>query len=300
MIKNHSRSTILMAAALFGAGALTYGSRAEAAPPTKDECVEAHGRGQDAREKGQLADSKRLFLVCAQSSCPALLQSDCAKFGDELARTVPSVSFAARDARGADLLDTQVFVDGALVQSRLDEGKSYDLDPGKHTVRFVHAGKDVIQGIVVSSGEKGRAIVATFGDSSAAGVTNKATTNAEPSKPSRSAVPLVVAALGGAAMIAGSVLLVSGLGDVPDNCSRSAHNCAASPGDPSFDDAKSAVSRANLGLGIGIGGAADATLGLIWYLASSPSEPEKASSSASAITPWTDGRGGGASWHLAF
>jgi hypothetical protein len=111
---------------------------------------------------------------------------------------------------------------------------------------------------------------------------------------------LIVAGLGGAAMIAGSVLLVTGLGAVPDNCSRTAHNCAAAPGDAAFDDAKSAISRANLGLGIGIGGAAVATIGLIWYLASSPSEPEKATTSASAVTPWTDGHGGGAAWHLAF
>jgi len=38
---------------------------AEAAPPTKDECVETHSRAQDHRDKGQLADAKRLFLVCA-------------------------------------------------------------------------------------------------------------------------------------------------------------------------------------------------------------------------------------------
>jgi hypothetical protein len=300
MITTRSRHITIALAALFSAGVLTYGASAEAAPPTKDECVEAHSRGQDARERGQLADSKRLFLVCAQSSCPALLQSDCAKFGDELARTVPSVSFAARDAKGGDLVDTQVYVDGVLVQSRLDEGKSYDLDPGKHSVRFVHAGKEVIQSIVVSSGEKGRSIMATFGEGNGAPPANKGTTTVEPSTPSRSAVPLVVAALGGAAMIVGGVLLVKGLGDVPDNCSRSAHNCAAPPGDKSFDDAKSAVGSANLGLGIGIGGAAIATIGLIWYFASSPSEPEKGPTSASAVTPWTDGRGGGASWHFAF
>ncbi|MDB4940468.1 MAG: hypothetical protein JWP97_2 [Labilithrix sp.] len=277
-------------------------TRADAAPPTKEECVEAHSRGQDVREKGQLTDAKRLFLLCAQSSCPALVQSDCAKFGDELARTVPSVSFVARDGRGNDLLDTQVFVDGVLTMSRLDEGKSHDLDPGKHTVRFVHAGRDVTQVVVISAGERGRFLTAVFDDPSAPassvapGLVRNGPDAAAP--PSRSAVPLVIAGIGGAALVVGAVLLVTGLSSVPDNCSRSTNECAASPGDPSFDDAKSAVNRANLGLGIGIGGAAVAVGGLVWYLASSPREAERTASSR--VIPWTDGRGGGAAWHVRF
>lgn len=300
---DHARTTRarMLATVLVALSATGYAVDAQAAPPTKDECVEAHGRGQDVREKGQLADAKRLFVLCAQSSCPALIQSDCAKFGDELSRIVPSVSFVARDSKGADLLDTQVYVDGVLAQARLDEGKSHDLDPGKHTVRFVHAGKDITQSVVISAGEKGRPIIAVFGDNGAAptaGTTGPVNTT-EPARPSRSAVPLIVAGLGGVAMVVGGVLLVTGLGAVPSNCSRSSHECAAAPGDPSFDEAKSAVGRANLGLGIGIGGAVVGVTGLIWYLLSSPSEPEKAPSTA-ALTPWTDGRGAGASWHLSF
>ena len=182
-------STVLLLTAI----GLTGTASASAAPPTKDECVEAHSRGQDAREKGQLADGKRLFLLCAQSTCPALIQSDCAKFGDELARTVPSVSFVARDAKGGDLVDTQVYVDGVLTQSRLEEGRSHDLDPGKHTIRFAHAGKDVTQSVVISAGEKSRAIVAVFGDPAAAAAPSRSSVSEEPAQASRSVAPLVVA-----------------------------------------------------------------------------------------------------------
>ena len=189
-------STRLPTVLLLAAFGLTYAGSASAAPPTKDECVEAHSRGQDAREKGQLADSKRLFLLCAQSSCPALIQSDCAKFGDELGRTVPSVSFVARDAKGGDLVDTQVYVDGVLVQSRLEEGRSHDLDPGKHTVRFAHAGKDVTQSVVISAGEKGRAIVAVFGDATASAAPARSAVSEEPAQPSRPIAPLIVAEVG--------------------------------------------------------------------------------------------------------
>lgn len=273
-----------------------------ATPPTKDECVEAHSRGQDARDKGQLTDAKRMFLLCAQSSCPALVQSDCAKFGDELSRTVPSVTFVARDGRGADLLDTEVFVDGAVAAARLDEGKAHDIDPGKHSIRFVHAGKEVVQTVVISAGEKGRQVAAVFdeGGGSVGAVPPPSTAvSSSPNRsaePSRSAVPLVVAGVGGAALVVGVVLLATGLSGVPDNCSRSSNECAAPPGDPSFDDAHSAVNRANIGLGVGIGGAAVAAAGLIWYFASSPSSER----SSASLAPWTDGRGGGASWRLRF
>jgi hypothetical protein len=41
---------------------------ADAAPPTKEECIETHSRAQDYRDRGQMADAKRLFLLCAQQT----------------------------------------------------------------------------------------------------------------------------------------------------------------------------------------------------------------------------------------
>ena len=65
---------------------------------SREECVEAHGRAQDQRERGQLARARQTFLSCAQSSCPSLVQADCAKSNDELGQLVPSVTFSARDS----------------------------------------------------------------------------------------------------------------------------------------------------------------------------------------------------------
>jgi tetratricopeptide (TPR) repeat protein len=83
-------------------------SPALAAPPSKEECVEAHGKGQDARDGGHLARASKLFLTCAQAACPDLVRSDCARFADELSRIQPTVTFAAiaaapehRDAKNA-------------------------------------------------------------------------------------------------------------------------------------------------------------------------------------------------------
>src|SRR6185436_4839284 len=100
--------------------------------PSKEVCVDSHSKGQDARDQGKISLARKLFLTCAQATCPALVQGDCARFTDDLTRLQPTISFVARDSNGADLPDTTVYVDEALLTTRLD-GQLHDLDPGKHT-----------------------------------------------------------------------------------------------------------------------------------------------------------------------
>jgi hypothetical protein len=271
-----------------------------AAPPTKDECIEAHSRGQDARESSQLAEAKRLFLICAQASCPALVQSDCAKFGDELTHTLPSLTFAARDSAGVDLVDTQVYVDGALAVTRLDDARAHDVNPGKHSIRFVHAGKEFTQLVVVNPGEKDRTIVATFGGEGSSSSGPPVGRSAEPARgPSPSPLPLVVAGIGGAAVIVGTILAITGANAVPSNCSLSSRHCSAPPGDASFSDAGSAVRQANLGIGIGVVGLAIAASGLIWYFVGTP-ERKRESTAAGAMNSESLDRRDDETWRLSF
>jgi len=234
---------------------------------SREECVDAHGRAQDLREKGQLARARQTFLTCAQSSCPTLVQQDCARYGEELAQLVPTVTFSARDANAADLPVTTVYVDDTLFATRLDDGRTYELDPGKHSIRYVHDGKETTLKVVVNQGERGRLLVATFVDKSPA--RREAAATADPPAPEshRSALPLVLAGVGAAAAITGGVLFAVGSGSVPDQCSTSTRECAAPPDDPSLGKAESGVRLANTGLAIGITGAITLVGGLIWYLA---------------------------------
>ena len=41
------------------------------AGPSKEECLDAHSKGQDAKEQGKISLARKLFLTCAQTSCPA-------------------------------------------------------------------------------------------------------------------------------------------------------------------------------------------------------------------------------------
>lgn len=232
---------------------------------SREECIDAHGRAQDLREKGQLARARQTFLACAQSSCPTLVQQDCARYSEELAQLVPTVTFSARDANAADLPTTTVYVDDTLFTTRLDDGRTYELDPGKHTVRFVHDGKETSLKVVLNQGERGRLLVATFLERGAPRRDTPDTVEPPASEPKRSALPLVVAGVGAAATIAGGVLFVLGSGSVPDQCSTSTRECAAPPNDPSLGKAESGVRLANAGLAIGISGAVTMLGGLVWY-----------------------------------
>lgn len=261
----------------------------ECAASSKEECVDAHSRGQDLREKGQLTRARQMFMTCAQNGCPGLIQADCARYGDDLDRTVPSVSFGARDGASTDLPNTMVYVDDQLLTTRLDDGKSYDLDPGKHTIRFMHDGKEMSMSVVLNQGEKGRSLVATFQDGSG----SRSTTDfrATLAQPKRSTAPLLIAGLGAVAMVTGGVLIGVGLSKVPDSCSMSTKECTAPIGDPSFNDAHRGVSMANLGVGLGIGGAALLAGGLIWY-AVQPTTQHSDAAAARFVHPWL-GRGSG-------
>jgi hypothetical protein len=249
-------AAIVLAICLFSASS-SAGSR--------DECIDAHGRAQDLRERGQLARARQTFLACAQSSCPSLVQQDCARYSEELTQLVPTVTFSARDANAADLPVTSVYVDDTLFATRLDDGRTYEVDPGKHTIRYVHDGKETSIKVVLNQGERGRLLVATFVDRAAPRRENADVTEPPSNESRRSALPLVVAGVGAAAAVTGGVLFALGSGGVPDQCSTSTRECAAPPNDPSLKEAESSVRLANTGLAIGITGAVTLIGGLVWY-----------------------------------
>src|SRR6185312_9229512 len=141
---------------------------ASAGELTKEECLDAHGKGQDAKDQGKLTLARKLFLSCAQPSCPTLVSNDCARFADDLTRQQPSISLAARDGNGADLPDTTVYIDDVLIATRLDDGRPHDIDPGKHVFKFSNGGKDEVVTVVIGAGEQGRAVVGVFGSPTSA------------------------------------------------------------------------------------------------------------------------------------
>lgn len=277
-----------------------------AAEVSKEACLTAHSRGQDAHEQGKLSLARKLFLTCAQAACPALVRDDCARGVDDLARTLPTLSFAARDRSGADLPATTVYVDDILTATRLDDGKAYEVDPGRHVIKFVHGGTEQLVTVVVGSGEKGRSVVARFAAGPTAGAVeplgprgrplaleDRPVRSAKPTEPSRAGAKVVMA-LGGIVAVGGATLSVIGIVRIPSRCSFSTRECAASPGDPVFTQAASAMRLTNIGMLTAAIGLTAVTGGIVWYLASEPTKKERR-----VVAPWISPDAGGMAAGLA-
>ncbi|MEO8707176.1 MAG: hypothetical protein ABI867_44525, partial [Kofleriaceae bacterium] len=217
----------------------------------------------------------------AQPSCPTLVQGDCARMADDLSRMQPSLNLTARDAGGIDLPDTSVYVDDILVATRLDDGKPRDVDPGRHSIKFVHDDKEQVVVVVVGIGERGRLVAATFGapPAPANAVARRA---AEPRTTHAGGAKLLVG-VGSVLAIGGIATGIFGITKVPSNCSVGSHQCAAPPGDSSFDDASSAMKISNIGWALTGVGIATAVGGAIWYVKSAKTTREE---ERRLVMPW--------------
>lgn len=129
----------------------------------KAACVAAYADGQKARDEGKLRAAKAAFEVCADSECPGVTKKDCAVWFGEVDAALPSLSLAAKDGAGGDLVDVAVTIDGQPLAERLD-GKAVSVDPGSHVLRFEKAGEPpVTREIVVREGEKARKVEVVIG-----------------------------------------------------------------------------------------------------------------------------------------
>src|SRR5688572_24241676 len=92
-------------------------------PAQADEtsaCFDAHVRAQVDERDGKLGSARAELALCARRVCPAKVQKDCAEWLSEIDKLVPSVIVKARDARGNETADVEVFIDGNSVSKALD------------------------------------------------------------------------------------------------------------------------------------------------------------------------------------
>jgi len=252
---------------------------------SKEACVDAHSRGQDAKEQGKLTLSRKLFLSCAQSSCPTAVQSDCARFADDLGALQPTVNFVARDGNGNDLPNTTVYVDNILVATVID-GKPLEIDPGSHTVKFSNAGRDEAVTVVIGQGEKGRVVQARFGATRSAAVSAGDGTSHSAAQRMHPQAASIIAIGGGVLALAGGALAFYGKSQIPSQCSLSTNECAAPPGDPVFAKASDGARTLDIGIGLAGVGVAAVAGGLVWYFAG-------AKTTEAPVQAWVAPTGGG-------
>lgn len=286
-------------------GALTVGllcAGAGIASADTAQCVAASEKGQKLRSQGKLREARESFVVCGADSCPSLVRHDCSQWNAELAATLPTVVFGAKDKAGKDLFDVKITMDDAPLATKLD-GKGVTVDPGKHVFKFEATGlaglPPVTETYLIKEGEKARALNVVFDgysdpkDAKPAPVVQRPQAQGE-----HSIAPWVVVGVGGAAVIAG-VIIFALAPDRPSNCDKSTQKCQRVPADESEadlakdkDQAGRADSQPVLGLVVAGAGAAFVAGGLVWHFLE-PVGPAKSGITNGTFSPWMTGKSSG-------
>jgi hypothetical protein len=142
--------------ALVAVSFASLAAREARADITKEQCIDANGKGQVLRRDGKLSAARVELRSCVSASCPAMVRDDCARRLDELDRAQPSVVFEVKDGAGADVIDVRVSMDGELLAEHLD-GTPLLVEPGAHVFAFETAGHPAATDrMLVREGEAGR------------------------------------------------------------------------------------------------------------------------------------------------
>jgi len=145
-------------AALVAASLARLSATGVARADDKASCMAAHEHGQEVRLANHWVEARRLFLVCAQSSCPSLVVQDCTRWELELGPHIPSVVVSAKRADGSDVDDVSLTIDGTAVGRRLPV-VPIPLDPGEHVLRFERPGWPAVETrVTLHDGEHDRRV----------------------------------------------------------------------------------------------------------------------------------------------
>jgi hypothetical protein len=243
-----------LAAALFLV--LLGGSNAAFAAPASDtkECIASFDQGQHSKTDHHLKLAQTQLLACTKETCPAVLRADCAEVLKSVQSALPSIVFAAEDG-GKDVTDVKVFNGSDQIASSLD-AKAVELDPGTYDFRFERGTNTPLTvHFVLREGEKNREVRGIFNPPKPITTT---TIVVAPEREVRSTVGYVVpaafAVLGVAGFIFAGVGKLTFNSDVNDFRAPPPAGCAPNCTEASRADLSSTLVRANVALGVGIGG----------------------------------------------
>ena len=111
----------------------TVTTSANAAGPTREECIAAADDGQKLRDDGKLSAARDKFTLCSAKACPAVIAKTCAGWREDADRDIPTATFRVTDDHGKELLDVKIAIDAAT-DAQPVSAKAISLDPGEHTV----------------------------------------------------------------------------------------------------------------------------------------------------------------------
>jgi hypothetical protein len=233
---------------------------ARAAPPSarevKEACVSAYERAQDLRRTGKLIDAREALITCSQPACPSAATVDCTRWLGEVEQSLPSVVVSAHDARGHEVSDLRVLVDGAPLAAA-PSGLATPIDPGVHTFRYESSlGPAVEESVTIREGEKNRAVSATLGPAPAPAAADGAPSSSASARP----IPASAWLFGGLGVAGFAVLAGFGASSLADE-SALRDTCAPHCQEADVHAIRVKHTIADIGLGVGV-----ASLGVATWL----------------------------------
>ena len=254
------------ALAMLAWAVLVPDARAQGDHPASDVevCFAAAEKAQPLMKQRKLRAAQRQLEACARESCPRAARTDCQRWLADVTRAEPTVVFVAREERPSGesraVDDVRVSVDGEVLVAAHLEVSAVPLDPGVHTLTFVHPGFDPVeQRIDVREGEREREVDVVF----RANVPPAGAPPAPPAPrplpdrpptpegPPERPVPVVVYGLAGAGVVAlGIGVVMEGLGlsdraHLVDTC-QPTRTCAPSD----VDSARNRVMAGDIAIGV--------------------------------------------------
>lgn len=249
----------------------------------KAACSKAYTQAQVQKKAGKLTEAKKNLLQCAQKSCPGFINSECAKWLNEVESSLPTIVIAASDATGNDLTDVTVSSDGNKLTDKLG-GMAIEVDPGQHTLRFEHEGAPPIEKkVLVREGEKARVIKVQFeapatSNTSTPGGGSKADAGARVDTSSGGSSSKTIAyVLGGVGIVGLGSFAYFGLtgssqrSDLLDHCKNNVCDLPQDQIDSKRSSVKTKFLIADVSLGVGI-----VSLGLATYFFLKPDHSSEA------------------------
>lgn len=121
-------------------------------------CIQAANDGQKLQRSGKFIEARALLSRCSQADCPAAIQTDCGEWSMQLGARVPSLALGVVDANGAEIVDSELTLDGKPVTAA--PGLAVEMDPGVHRAdaRTTNGQTGTIR-FVAHEGERSRKIV---------------------------------------------------------------------------------------------------------------------------------------------
>ncbi len=275
---------------------------------TTNSCIAANEGAIRFRTEHKFRQAREQAIVCAADACPGAIREVCRRRVTDLDAAIPTIVFEVQDARGRDLDQVRVTMDGEPLVDRLD-GTAIAVDPGDHVFAFEAADAPRLERhLLLFEGAKGRREVMTIEPQAAplatAPTTTPATTEREPSPHGLGTRKIVGLSMAGAGVVGVALGAVFGLetmsawSSVKNACGSGGPGACTAPNrGPVTSDHDSARTDGTLSTIAFVAGGVLVAGGLTVFFTGSHNETAKP---ATAVAPLVGSRFAGMGLHGTF